>query len=443
MRESYPSDDMTNAGAGEGHSPANSGEKPGAAPRDDVRAALDHALARKPGRVLSVLIRALRDFDLAEDALQDAVTVALERWPTDGVPRNPAGWLVTTARRRAIDRLRRSASWQRNEEELRVLRALEAAERQSPQVDSSLGDERLRLIFTCCHPALALEARVALTLRTVGGLSTSEVARAFLTTEDAMKKRLARAKHRIRNAAIPYSVPSDELLAERMGGVLAVLYLIFNEGYVPTSGGAVGNADLGEEAIRLTRLVAAQLPDPEALALLAIMLFHNARRTARTSADGLLVLLDDQDRGLWDRDAIAEGNDLLESAAAQARPGPYQLQAAIAYLHVNAPNAAATEWDQIATLYDRLLELTPTPVLALNRAVAHGMADGPEAGLALADGIEGLERYHLFHATRADMLRRLTRHAEACAAYETALAYVTNQSERVFLERRLEECRGA
>ncbi len=439
MRESDPSDDMTNGGAGEGHSP----EEPGADLHDAARAALDDALTREPGRVLSVLIRSLRDFDLAEDALQDAVTVALERWPAAGVPENPAGWLVTTARRRAIDRLRRSASWQRNEDELRVLRALEAAERQSPEADSSLGDERLRLIFTCCHPALALEARVALTLRTVGGLSTAEVARAFLTTEGTMKKRLARAKQRIHNAGIPYSVPSDELLAERIGGVLAVLYLIFNEGYVPTSGGAVANADLGDEAIRLARLVAAQLPDPEALALLAVMLFHNARRTARTAADGSLVLLDDQDRSLWDRDAIAEGNDLLESAASQSRPGRYQLQAAIASLHVNAPTAAETEWTQIATLYDRLLELTPTPVLALNRAVAHGMADGPEVGLALTDGIDGLDRYHLFHATRADMLRRLERHSEACAAYETALVHVTNESERTFLERRLEECRGA
>jgi RNA polymerase sigma-70 factor (ECF subfamily) len=433
---------MTNTDPREGHAEVGPATEPGAGPDAAARAALDGALTREPGRVLSVLIRALGDFDLAEDALQDAVTVALERWPADGVPGNPAGWLVTTARRRAIDRLRRSASWQRKQDDLRVLHSLEAAEKQSTD-DSALGDERLRLIFTCCHPALALEARVSLTLRTVGGLGTAEVARAFLTTESTMKKRLARAKQRIRSAGIPYSVPSDELLAERIGGVLAVLYLIFNEGYVPTSGGAVSAADLGDEAIRLARLVAAQLPDPEAQALLAVMLFHNARRSARTAADGSLVLLDDQDRRLWDREAIAEGNDLLASAASWSRPGPYQLQAAIAYLHVNAPTAAETEWTQIATLYDRLLELTPTPVLALNRAVAHGMAAGPEVGLSLTDAISGLDRYHLFHATRADMLRRLGRHAEALDAYQTALVHVTNAGERAFLEHRLAQCRRA
>lgn len=404
-----------------------------------VRAALDDALQREPGRVLSVLIRALGDFDRAEDALQDAAALALERWPSDGVPRNPAGWLVTAARRRAIDRLRRSASWERKQDQLGILGDLEAAARREEE-GGSLGDERLRLIFTCCHPALPLASRVALTLRTVGGLSTGEVARAFLTTEETMRRRISRAKQRIRSAAIPYSVPSDELLAERLGGVLAVLYLIFNEGYMPTRGDARSRAGAGDEAIRLARLVADKIPDPEALALAALMLFHDARRAARTTADGSLVLLDDQDRSLWDRDAIDEGRALLESAASQSRPGPYQLQAAIAFLHARAATPADTEWLQIAALYDRLLVLSPTPVLALNRAVAHGMAHGPDVGLALADEIEGLDRYYLFHATRADMLRRLDRRVEAADAYRTALAHVTNESERRYLERRLAQC---
>lgn len=414
-------------------------------PRDGdqmARAALDDALQREPGRVLSVLVRALGDLDRAEDALQDAAALALERWPTDGVPRNPAGWLVTAARHRAIDRLRRSTSWQRKEDELRILGQLEVAARREED-DSTLGDERLRLIFVCCHPVLPLDARVALTLRTVGGLDTGEVARAFLTTEEAMKKRISRAKLRIRSAAVPYSVPSDELLAERLGGVLAVLYLIFNEGYLPTHGDARSRVGAGDEAIRLARLIAEKIPHPEALGLVALMLFHDARRAARTRPDGSLVLLEDQDRSLWNHDAIDEGRALLESAASQSRPGPYQLQAAIAFLHASAATPASTEWPQIAALYDRLLALTDTPVLALNRAVAHGMAHGPGVGLALADAIEGLDRYSLFHATRADMLRRMNRLVEAAEAYDTALVYVTNESERSFLEQRRAQCSAA
>ncbi len=423
---------MTNEGAREGHGPRNAGP---------VQQALDEALGREPGRVLSVLLRSLRDFDLAEDALQDAVAAALERWPTDGIPSHPAAWLVTTARRRAIDRIRRANTWERNSSELRALRELEAEERRAEPEGVAFGDERLRLIFTCCHPALEMGARVALTLRIVGGLTTAQVARAFLCSEETMKKRLSRTKKRIRDSSIPYTVPSDDLLATRLEGVLSVLYLIFNEGYIPTHEPAGDGTETGDEAIRLARLVANEVADPEARALLALMLFQHARRRARTSADGQLVLLDAQDRSLWDSEMIEEARALLDSAADANRPGPYQLQAAIASEHALAEHAESTDWLRIATLYDRLLEMTPGPVLALNRAVAHGRAFGPAAGLLLVDGIEGLDRYHLLHATRADFLRRLDRGEDAVAAYELALRYVTNETERAFLAARLAECR--
>ena len=404
-----------------------------------ARDALAAALEAEPGRVLSVLIRALGDFDLAEDALQDAVEAALERWPVDGVPANPGGWLVTVARHRAIDRQRRSSLWERKGEELRQLRELEEPDDSGPP-DAPLGDERLRLVFTCCHPALPLDVRVALTLRTVGGLTTAEVARAFLVSEATMKQRLVRAKHRLRDASVPYSVPSDGLLAERLGGVLAVLYLVFNEAYAPTSGGAIVRADLSAEAIRLARLVAAQLPQAEALGLLALMLLHDARRDARTAEDGSLVLLEDQDRSRWSASRIAEGRSVLARAAALGRPGPYQLQAAVAALHTEARTAADTDWRSIAQLYDSLLALAPTPVIALNAAVARGMADGAAAGLELVERIAGLDDYHLFHATRADLLRRLGRRAEAAAAYRRALEGVSLDAERGYLVRRLAEC---
>jgi len=411
---------------------------------DSTRAALERALAEEPGRILSVLIRIFGDFDLAEDALQDAVTTALERWPVDGVPGNPNAWLVTTARRRAIDLLRRSSTWQRKKEACRILQELEEMDLADTEVGSetSFGDERLRLIFTCCHPALSLDIRVALTLRTVGGLTTAELARAFLVPEATMKQRLVRAKRRIREAAIPYSVPSDDLLSQRLGGVLAVLYLIFNEAYTPTSGDAIVRSDLSAEAIRLARLLAAQMPEAEALGLLALMLLHDARREARTASDGSPVLLEDQDRSLWNQDRIGEGRAELRAAAAQGRPGPYQLQAAIALVHSNAPSVADTDWISITELYNLLMVLTPTPVIALNRAVAHGMVHGAEVGLELVERIEGLESYHLLHATRADLLRRLGRYEEAAAAYRHALGYVSKPTDRDYLQRRLDECAG-
>ena len=421
---------------------------------------VEHVYRRESGRILAALIGSLRDFTLAEDALQDAVEVALRQWPEQGVPRNPAAWLTTIARRRAIDRLRREGVLARKQETLQALEQL-AGDDASDFPDTSddaedtipFPDERLKLLFTCCHPALPLEARVALTLRTLGGLSTAEIAAAFLTPLPTMAQRLVRAQRKIRDAGIPYRVPPLPLLAERMEGVLAVLYLIFNEGYASTSGDALIRQDLCAEAIRLARVLVeliaseADLPDePEATGLLALMLLHASRRAARVDDSGDLVLLEDQDRTLWNWADIVEGMELLDAALAQRRPGPYQIQAAISALHAEAPTADETDWRQIALLYARLAHMTPSPVVELNQAVAVAMADGPDAGLEMLDRLrlgETLAHYHLYHAARADLLRRADRYEDEAASYRAALRLCQNRIEQRFLQRRLAEVTAA
>ncbi|MFF8395192.1 RNA polymerase sigma factor [Streptomyces sp. NPDC016172] len=376
------------------------------------------------GRAVAVLVRFLGDIDLAEEAVQDAFTAAVRRWPETGVPPSPAGWIITTARNSAVDRLRREASRPARHAEAALLCTPDA-----PPEEGPVRDDRLRLIFTCCHPALALQARVALTLRLLGGLTTAQIARAFLVPEPTMAQRLVRAKAKIRNAGIPYRVPRDADLPDRLGGVLAVVYLVFNQGYE-------GSPELCGEAVRLGRLLAELMPDePEVTGLLALMLLVESRRDARGSDRGELVPLPEQDRVRWDRDLIREGQELVRRCLRRNRPGPYQIQAAVQAVHSDAPTAEATDWAQIRRLYDQLMTIAPSPVVALNRAVAVAETEGPGPALTLVDALD-LDGYHVLHAVRADLLRRLGRDTEAVRAYERAVALAENPARRAFLERR-------
>ena len=407
---------------------------------DPVRETVDAVYRAESRRVLATLIRLLGDFDAAEEALHDAFVAAVERWPADGVPANPRAWLVSAGRFKALDAMRRRA---KGDEKVALLAAeRDAIDDALPDLDDGVADDRLRLVFTCCHPALALEARVALTLREVCGLTTEEIARAFLTTPSTLAQRIVRAKAKIREARIPYVVPSRSDLPARLDAVLHVIYLVYNEGYSASAGDRVTRTDLAEEAIRLARLLVELLPEPEVLGLLALMLLHESRRATRATSDGDLVLLAEQDRSRWDRALVAEGAALVERALRSRAFGPYSLQAAIAAVHAEAPRAEDTDWTQIVGLYDVLTRVEPSPVVELNRAVAVAMRDGPAAGLALVDALlarGALADYHLAHSARADLCRRLGRFGEARASYERALRFARQEPERRFLERRLRE----
>jgi RNA polymerase sigma-70 factor, ECF subfamily len=408
---------------------------------EQVRENVDSVYRSESRRIFATLIRLLGDFELAEDALHDAFSAALEQWPKEGVPANPRAWLVSAGRFKAIDAMRRRARFDMSQAAL--VEQFGAETRDSSTFDDeSIEDDRLRLIFTCCHPALPSEARVALTLREVCGLTTEKIGRAFLTVPSTLAQRIVRAKAKIRDAGIPYRVPSPVELPDRLETVLQVIYLVFNEGYSASSGESLTRSDLSGEAIRLGRLLAELLPEPEVMGLLALMLLQESRRVARTSLTGDLVLLEDQDRSLWNRDQIGEGKILVARALSSRQFGPYTLQAAIASVHADAPDATATDWKQVAALYDLLMGMEPSPVVELNRAVAMAMRDGPDAGLALIEDILArgdLADYHLAHAARADFCRQLGKTADARASYEMALTLVSQDPERRFLERRLAE----
>jgi len=411
---------------------------------EQVRAMVEAVYRSESRRVLATLIRLLGDFDRAEDALHDAFRAALEQWPRDGVPANPRTWLVSAGRFKAIDAMRRHARFDALQAELAEQLDTGASDAAALD-DESVADDQLRLIFTCCHPALSPDARMALTLREVCDLTTEEIARAFLTTPSTLAQRIVRAKAKIRDARIPYQVPSMADLPDRLDTALHVIYLVFNEGYSASSGASLTRSDLSGEAIRLGRLLVELLPEPEVLGLLALMLLHESRRLARSSSAGDLILLEDQDRSLWNRDQIAEGLALVERALSSQRVGPYTIQAAIAAVHAQARTAAATDWAQIVALYDLLLQAEPSPVIELNRAAAVAMRDGPLAGLTIIDTILArgdLADYHLIHSARAELCRRLGRTAEARASYERALSLTQQEPERRFLQRRLEELRN-
>jgi RNA polymerase sigma-70 factor (ECF subfamily) len=409
---------------------------------EQIRELLDSLYRVDSGRILATLIRLLGDFDLAEEAMHEAFATALSLWPSSGVPGNPRPWLISTARFKAIDTLRRRARFDASQDEL--VRYLEAKwnSAEGSNEEDSLEDDRLRLIFTCCHPSLAPEARVALTLREVCGLTTEEIAKAFLTTPRTLAQRIVRAKAKIREASIPYEVPTPEELPERLGAVLQVIYLVFNEGYSAAAGAEVTRAELTGEAIRLGRLLTELQPEPEVIGLLALMLLHESRRAARTSPTGELILLENQDRSLWNREQIAEGVALVEKALNSRRFGPYTLQAAIAAVHAEAESVTATDWRQIVALYNQLVRIHPSPVAHLNRAVAIAMRDGPEAGLKHIDAVLAhgeLANYYLAHSARADLCRRLGRTAEARSSYEKALALTQQEPERHFLQERIRQ----